>query len=386
MVKNNIDWSKKRVVIVYHDSVFGPPHELRDYLRKKSADSVLCIGHANRYLENNPVKSSYYELYRRKVLVERHDSRIINLPEFLQYTKDFFQTIFWFLTKQKKADYFVGLGNLNAAAGLILRLFGLVDKVIYYVIDYVPKRYSNSIMNSLYHVIDYLCVRFCDFTWNYSEIMIKERSSKWHTTFLNQQVVPNGIHIRKALIQPFSKIHPYELIFLGSLSKEQGVQLAIESMPGIVKKFPSARLYIIGQGYYRKMLEELVKKLHVSKYVDFLGYIADPVKVDKRLAFSSLGIAPYRVDHTLVFHTEPGKIKRYLSCGVPVVMTHVGKISEEIINHHCGFITPYSVKEFSKIVMDYFSKINQMQKYRGNAVRYAAGYQWENIFNQAFKH
>jgi glycosyltransferase involved in cell wall biosynthesis len=375
----------KSAVIIYHDSVFGPPHELRDFLLKNNIKFLLCIGHVNRYLKNNPVKNSYFELYKNGKLVTKKQSKVIIKSEAIQYLIDSYLTFCWTtIFIPEKIDYFIGLGNLNIFIGILFNKFHKVKKTIYYVIDYVPQRFPNKIFNFIYHKLDKFCAEKASITWNYAQSMIDARNSKHHKIFQNQIVVPNGIHIRKDIIQPFSKINPHQLVYIGTLSEEHGLQLTIEALATIKVKIPTITLKVIGDGIYKKELVNLVNKFNLAGQVEFLGRVNNQIETDKIITKSVLGIATYSPENKLVFTTEPGKVKRYFACGVPVIITDVGGITKDIIKYQNGFVIPYTVEGFTKAVLDFINKPSTILEYRTNALTYVSNFTWDAIFSKAF--
>lgn len=385
-MKNELNFRIQSAIIVCHDAMFGPPHELRDYMLTKGVGSLLFIGHPNKTLEGNDVTSSYYEIYENGKKIKRYVSPVWNLPEFAGYIKDSILTLYWSVTLMKRnVDYFIGLGNLNAFAGLVFKAFGLTKRVYYYVIDYIPDRFSNKIVNLLYTWLDHLCARFSDTTWNYGARMIQERNKKWNIRYSNQIVVPNGIRMRTGIQKQVSAIHEKELIYLGVLHDKQGLQLIFKALPLIKKTVPSIRISIIGKGEYRKTLDKLALSLHIQNQVEFVGYIGDPGKADQRVSLGALGLAMYDPKDSFVKYAEPGKVKRYLACGVPVIMTDVAPVSKELIRNSCGIVCTYDYKEFARQVVTFLSDRKRQEEYRKNAYRFALGYQWKNIFQDAFE-
>ena len=62
--------------------------------------------------------------------------------------------------------------------GIIYRGLGLVDEVIFYGIDWMPRRFQNSFFNWLYFQIDNLAINKADYVWNLSEEMVKVRKKQ----------------------------------------------------------------------------------------------------------------------------------------------------------------------------------------------------------------
>jgi glycosyltransferase involved in cell wall biosynthesis len=383
--RNQTQFSINNVVIVCHDSVFGPPHELRDYLLKIiKVKTLLFIGHSSFSMPNNPVKSSYFELYENGIKIKKFKCKQILLPEYFAYIRDFILTVFWSIFENKlKIDYFIGLGNLNAFSGLVLKFLGKINRTIYYIIDYVPVRFKNNQINNFYHWLDKYCATSCDFTWNYSGQMIREREKHWGFSFGNQLIVPNGVNVSLNLHSNNSNNH--DLVYIGSLFKRQGIELILNSLPKLINNYPDIKLKIIGQGPYKNQLKNLCKKLKIQDSVIFLGFIEDPKKADQIIQKCSLGMATYETSHNFVGYTEPGKVKRYLACGVPMVMTDVSEISKDLVKYKCGFVINYDTEQLVKVISDYFNNPKIEISYRKNAIRYVGQFTWDKIFSGVFK-
>lgn len=379
-----LDFVGSTAVIVCHDSVFGPPHELRDYFLAHSVHRLLFIGHQNRYLHNNTVRSSYFELYEDGGLILKFSDRQRNLPEPVAYAHDFLLTVLWSFRFMGSIDYFIGLGNLNAFAGLFVGMVKRVTSTIYYVIDYSPTRFQNTVLNTIYHYIDYVCARWCTQTWNYAQGMISERTKKWKRKFPNQIIVPNGITIKAGLPGP-SKRQSNELSYIGTLTRQQGVLFIIDAMKILVTKIPDIHLTIVGMGDDRGNIERRVREYKIQKNVTLKGFVPDPFQADTIISKSNLGLAMYEPGHGFIMYTEPGKIKRYLSCSVPVIMTDVSPLAADIVRYKCGFCSPYDTHAFVRIVSGYLNDPSKIAAYKKNALRYAQRYTWEKIFTASFK-
>lgn len=379
------DFSRYTAVIVCHDVMFGPPHELRDYLIRHKIGRIVFIGHRNRALPENNIRRSYCTTYRNGLKTQTvYAPDISGLPEFIAYAIDCLWTLYWVLKFSRTADYYFGLGNMNACVGLLLKFVGSAKKVVYYVIDFIPGRFSNPWINRFYMRLDYWAALHADATWNYAPKMIDERNNMWGKKFLHQYIVPNGIRIRVSV--PAKKdLHHIDLMYLGTIHRQQGIQLVIEALPLIMYKIPHIRFHIIGQGPYRKVLETLVLKKKLEKHVRFLGYIDNPVKADQQLAQGHIGIATYTPDNRMVRSTEPGKIKRYFACGLPVIMTDVGPISTLSEKTGCGVTIPYISSALAREVIRLVSDRRQYENMRKHAVALAKEYDWEQIFNRSFQ-
>lgn len=378
--------SIKTGVIVCHDFIYGPPHELRDYMISRGVRDLLFIGHVNRYVFQNKLTGSYCEHWKNGKLVKKYIASDSRLPEVCSYAVDLFYSVFWPLKIIKKPiDVFVGAGNINAFAGALLKLLHKTKKSVYYVIDYAQVRFSNKVLNYLYHLLDAICAKYSSSTWNYSGTMIQKRNAKWKYAFPHQIVVPNGIRMRKEIIIPFEKCNVHEVLYMGTLSGFQGVDTVILALPSVCSKYHDAVFTVIGDGKERAGLEALARKLKLERKVFFKGFIDDPREMEKRIARASIGVACYDTNHPLVFTTEPGKVKRYLACGIPVIMTAVSPIANDLEKNACGMIVPNDSRHVAKAILRYFDNSRLMRQSRINAIKYVSHFEWNKLFRKAFE-
>src|SRR3989344_3799658 len=158
-------------VIVTHVYASGPSFKLEEYLKDK-VGSLIFIGHPFSFAKNT---SSFLRIYKKGELIEEKKFISWKGSEISFYIKDLLLTIWWYLKYRNSADYFIGVNNFNVFAGVLLRIFVNVGKIIFYTIDYVPKRFENPILNSIYHLLDRLAVSKSHKVWNLSQRMVSER-------------------------------------------------------------------------------------------------------------------------------------------------------------------------------------------------------------------
>lgn len=387
--RNNAEthfWENRKAIIVLHEATTGLGHDLRDYLLDHSIGELLFIVHPLLYMKETFKNSSRYELYKKGKLIKTHYAFHWVLPEFLLYIKDFFYTLIWCMQIAFKSDLYVGLGNLNAFSGYVLKLLGLRGKTVFYVIDYVPLRFHNKLINSIYHRIEKIAAEKSDWTWNLSPRMIEGRNKRWHKNFSHQLVVPHGVHFRRIKCLPLSKINKQEILYMGTIFKKQGIQLVIESFPKIISKIPDIRFSVIGKGPYEEELKKLVARLGLGKHVDFLGYIPNHAVMEDRIARAAIAVALYDKESDLndfTYYADPGKIKNYLGAGVPVIMTDVPYVARQVEKAKCGFIISYSKDELVQVLIDFLLDMEKMKKYRANALKFAKKFDWDRVFTHA---
>lgn len=123
------------------------------------------------------------------------------------------------------------------------------------------------------------------------------------------------------------------LLYLGVLEKSKGLNDLIEVIGSNQNYFRENRVCveIAGSGTEGDILEEQCKKHEISDLVRFRGWISGAEK-DRLIQKSQILILPS--------YTEglPMSVLEAISCGMPVIATDVGDISEAVINGWNGFL------------------------------------------------
>lgn len=102
------------------------------------------------------------------------------------------------------------------------------------------------------------------------------------------QTIYNPIDINTLLQKEESYYFPndfdeyFNIVTMGRLTLQKGQWHLIKAMRSVIDNNPSTRLYILGEGELENELKKLVKKLHLEKYVIFLGYIKNAHKFMER--------------------------------------------------------------------------------------------------------
>lgn len=302
--------------------------------------------------------------------------------------RDFLSVIDVGFQAQKPYDYFIGFEAINALAGVVLRRYGKVKKVIYYVSDYSPMRYKQKWFNSLYLWLDRQAAMHSDVIWDVSWAMQPARVKAGLDPKKSAPVlqVPNALYTNQIMQIPEEKIIPYSLVFMGTLGRENGPDLAIEALPFVLKKFPKTILHIIGGGEgNEERLEKLVKKLAIEKAVIFHGFIADREKVSVTIRNFSVALAPYlAIPGSARLYGDATKIRAYLAAGLPTITTQVPPLGKDAEKKGAALIVNDTAKDLAEGILQLFSDKNLYHSFRRNAFHFAKHNTWDNEFRKAF--
>lgn len=147
---------------------------------------------------------------------------------------------------------------------------------------------------------------------------------------LRNECIENGILIPNCvdsdLYRPFSHpdiTSPPRLLFIGRLIKEKGAHILVKAVKRCIEKGVNVNLVIVGDGYQRTDLENLVKELGLENTVIFLGSIFEEDDLIKEIQNSTAVVVP-------TLNAEPFGIVALeaMSCAKPVLASKSGGLTE----------------------------------------------------------
>jgi len=381
---NRIDLSNFKIIVVTHSYGTCISQALAEFLRDKSK-KLVYIDHPFSFCKENRSSLSVYE---KGKLIRKSYAPKIKGPEVLFYIKDALATLYFVLKLKERFDLYIGVDNLNAFVGLILRRMRRTKRVIFYTIDYVPERFKNRLLNKIYHLIDKICCYQVDCLWNISGVMTNARNKNGvlKEKSAPQMVVPQGNNYDRVRRLPFEEINRFDLVFMGHLRDGKGIEFVIDAFPEVYDKVPRAKLVILGSGPLENQLKARAKKLGINKRIDFKGFIEDHSELDELMARCAVALAPYEpVPKSFAYYADPGKIRAYLAVGLPVVVTKVPPVAYEIARAKAGLAIEYNQEEFVRAVVKLLTDDEFYLECRQKAIELGANYSWGKVFTKALK-
>jgi len=359
----------------HHTFAYGPTHVFAEYLRER-ASSFIFIQHPFAHRRFYP---STVELYISGRLVRRIAAPSIRGPQIVLFIKDLLLTIIFAVAMRHRAQLFIGADALNALGGMLLHKMGLVRSVVLFAIDYTPRRFSNSLINSLYHTLNVVVARHCNMIWAVSK-RIKRAYREIYGAQCPIIIVPAGAHRPPVLPDP--QIRHNRLVFLGNIDESKGLQLVIRALPLIRERIPQVKTLVIGTGSYYDDLVKLANELEVQDAIEFIGHLPNHERVMLTLTRCDVGLAPYVPEATSIsVYGDPCKIKEYLIAGLPVIVTDVPETAREVSAMCAGTIIDYKVESLANAIIHLLGDQALLQTYKKNAIRLGQEYLWDKIFN-----
>lgn len=175
------------------------------------------------------------------------------------------------------------------------------------------------------------------------------------------------------------KEKPPTVMFLGALSKDKGVEDAIEVFSLIHKKRASWKFLIVGVGdpKYLAILKHTCRQLRIGKYVTFIGFCQPEQKFDL-LSRSHILINPsYREGWGLV-NIEANAV------GTPVVGYQVQGTKDSVRHEETGILVPphrpdLMAEEVIKLIEDK----RKYSRLSANSVKWSKQFSWAKYTRQS---
>lgn len=346
---------------------------------------IIFIGNP---FPNSPFKETIIESYENGRLVKDERVPIWKGPEILQYLNHILIT-YWLLLKVRlRYDLCIAHENLSFFILYPLRLLGIINRLVYYSVDYVPQRFSNLLLNKIYHFLDRFACKHSDLNW----VMVKEQIEIRRRNGITKKdsspfaLAPVGYNFKLINIKPVDSIDFYNIVFAGALLENSGPHLGILALPYLYKKFPKIHYTIVGRGIFEGELKKLVKDLRLEKKVKFTGYIEKFADLTAILSRASIGLAPFVPNpNSLSYFSDPSKIKLYLVCGLPVITTKVTTIAPLIQKTNAGIVIEYDAKSMSEAIEYLLNDRKRYESYKNAAIKLSQKYDIDHILAGAIK-
>ena len=128
----------------------------------------------------------------------------------------------------------------------------------------------------------------------------------------------------------------FTIFYGGAINKHRGLQIVLKAIKICVANNIDVKLWIVGNGSFRKELEELSETLNIKSHVHFLGQKPFHEMLEI-LAKSDIAIIPHlRTDNNDA--SSPNKLYQYMYLNKPIVSSDCTSLKRIINETHTGFI------------------------------------------------
>jgi len=170
-------------------------------------------------------------------------------------------------------------------------------------------------------------------------------------------VIPNWIDVAHFKPMNVHKEHG-RIVFVGRLEKQKNILSLIEA----VKKIPNVKLYIIGEGSLRKVIETKIKSENIHNVV-LLGVVPNE-RLPEELNKSEIFILPS------LWEGHPKALLEAMACGLPVIGSDVEGIRELIVNGVNGILCEPNAESIRKAILKLLNDPELRKKLGENARKF----------------
>lgn len=227
--------------------------------------------------------------------------------------------------------------GILAIDGIILRDIGaikgnLITSFRGYDISWFVQQYGKNVYDHLFVKGDFFLSN-CNF--------FKNRAIQLGCD--PQKIVVHGSGIDCSRF-PFKDryLHPEQKIRItttGRLVEKKGIEYGIRAMAKVAKIYPNLEYQIIGDGYLRKKLQQLIQSLNITDKVKLLGWKTHP-EIIEILDQSDIFIAPSVTAKDGNQDAPVNTLKEAMIMGLPVIATTHGGIPELVQDGISGCLVP----------------------------------------------
>ena len=381
MKKKDFSIRNQKIVLVGHvTESYGPMQALPDYLLK-NCDLFGVISHPFSYCT---IPCSKFYLYKKKKLKVEISGPKYKFKSlfFIQYFSDVLLTFYFLIRAHGRWDIFIGCDCLNAFCGILLKKLKIVRKVVFYENEYKVRRFESVILNSFFQFFNGFTARRADVVWDSPPGLESLRESQ---SVMPERIikVPHGVDLEKIKIprRPFDR---YKLVYVGHVTASKGLQLVTSALEEVVKTVPLVKMAIIGSGPFEPELKKMVEEKKLTDNFIFWGFTDHDWTLDY-LPKCAMGIAPYvSLDKQALMFAEPLKVKDYLACGLPVIITSFAQLNTNIRENQMGAVVDYEKNQMVEAMLKLLTDDKFYYQCRKNVLSYKGKISWKETFNQAF--
>jgi glycosyltransferase involved in cell wall biosynthesis len=182
-------------------------------------------------------------------------------------------------------------------------------------------------------------------------------------------IVPPGLNVT-----PLSNLKEKEanptVVFIGRLKKAKLPDHALQAFSIIKREISDAKMWVIGDGYFREKLES-----SNTKDVTFYGYISSEKKYELQSRAHIILVPAVREGWGLIV-TEANAM------GTPAIGYNVHGIRDSIRHDETGIlVTEKSPEAMAQQAISLLRDPDSLSKYSRNALEYSRQFSWDNTVN-----
>jgi N-acetyl-alpha-D-glucosaminyl L-malate synthase BshA len=175
------------------------------------------------------------------------------------------------------------------------------------------------------------------------------------------------------------------ILSVGRLIGLKGTKYLIIAMKEVIRKFPTAKLLIVGDGPEKEKLEKLANELNLEDNVIFTGHIKN-LDLPKYYSFADVFVTP---SITIDGQAEGLGVVllEAMACGTPVIGSNMGGIPDIIKDGYNGFLVPEkSPKDLADKIIELLSNKKMAEEFSVNGLKIVKErFSWEIVTERFYR-
>ena len=206
----------------------------------------------------------------------------------------------------------------------------------------------------------------------------------------NIKIIPMGVDLslfnpnkKDKSVKDKLKIKDKFLLAVGRLAEKKGFKYLIKAMPVVLKKFPNAKLVIVGSGPEKDNLINLSRELGVSKNIVFAGEIQNKI-LPAYYATADVFVLPSIITKSGDTEGLGVVLLEGIASGTAVIGSDVGGISDIIKHNKTGLLVgEKDPKGLSNAIIKLLSDNNLRKRLIKNGqIHVRQNYSWSSIIKK----
>ncbi len=169
-------------------------------------------------------------------------------------------------------------------------------------------------------------------------------------------------------MHPWQPHQPIKIATTGRLIEKKGIEYAIKAISILTEKYPQIEYYIVGDGWLKTELQQLIISLQLTTKVKILGWKSQS-EIIEILESSHIFIAPSVTAKDGNQDAPVNTLKEAMAMGLPVIATDHGGIPELVEDGVCGLLVPERDANAIAVKIEYLLENPQIWEAMGKAAR-----------------
>jgi len=161
-------------------------------------------------------------------------------------------------------------------------------------------------------------------------------------------VIENGVPELSYVNRISTHKKNYDFVYAGRIDKRKGVDLLIKAA-NLLRKKHSFKIAVVGDGPWRKFIEELAVKLDVADNFHFFGYLNNDSTIEIFKTARCLVLPSF-------YESDPLVVKECMALGTPIIGSDIPSLREKILNYRNGLTFRYGdYQDLAKVMQTVLS-------------------------------